>query len=330
MSRMIAATALAGFCVVATLTASGDTARAEEPYPSRPIRLILPQPAGGAVDLIARVLGDRLGEQMRQPVIVENQPGANGGLAAGQVARSAPDGYTLFMAVDTNLVVNPNLYPNLAYDPFRDFRPLSIIAKVYLVLVASSKVEANSVQELLTFARANPGKLNYASIGLGTQAHLGMELLKMMTKTDITQVSYRGTAPAMTDIAAGVVDVMFTGPPSAMALAAGGKGKLLAVASPRRSSLMPKVPTVQEAGVPGYELSGWFGLLAPAKTPQAIVDRLSGEVAKAVTDPRLKDRLTEQGLDVVGSSPGDMLAVMTADTKKWGEVITATGAKIPQ
>jgi tripartite-type tricarboxylate transporter receptor subunit TctC len=276
------------------------------------------------------VLGDRLGEQMRQPVIVENQPGANGGLAAGQVARSAPDGYTLFMAVDTNLVVNPNLYPNLAYDPFRDFRPLSIIAKVYLVLVASSKVEANSVQELLTFARANPGKLNYASIGLGTQAHLGMELLKMMTKTDITQVSYRGTAPAMTDIAAGVVDVMFTGPPSAMALAAGGKGKLLAVASPRRSSLMPKVPTVQEAGVPGYELSGWFGLLAPAKTPQAIVDRLSGEVAKAVTDPRLKDRLTEQGLDVVGSSPGDMLAVMTADTKKWGEVITATGAKIPQ
>jgi tripartite-type tricarboxylate transporter receptor subunit TctC len=327
MSRLIAATALACLSLVA---ASGDTARAEEPYPSRPIRLILPQPAGGAVDLIARALGDRLSEQMRQPVIVENQPGANGGLAAGQVARSAPDGYTLFMAVDTNLVVNPNLYPNLAYDPFRDFRPISIIAKVYLVLVASSKVEANSVQELLTFARANPGKLNYASIGLGTQAHLGMELLKMMTKTDITQVSYRGTAPAITDIAAGVVDVMFTGPPSAMALAAGGKGKLLAVASPRRSSLMPHVPTVQEAGVPGYELSGWFGLLAPAKTPQTIVDRLSGEVGKAVADARLKDRLTEQGLDVVGSSPGDMLAVMTADTKKWGEVITATGAKIPQ
>src|SRR5215468_2608326 len=158
----------------------------------------------------------RLSYAMRQPVIVENQPGANGGLAAGQVARAAPDGYTLFVAVDTNLVVNPNLYPNLAYDPFRDFIPISIIAKVYLVLVASSKVEANSVQELLAFARAHPGKLNYASIGLGTQAHLGMELLKMMTKTDITQVSYRGTAPAMTDIAAGVVDVMFTGPPSAM------------------------------------------------------------------------------------------------------------------
>ena len=203
MPRVMAAIAVLCFSVVASLTALGGSARADEPYPSKPIRLILPQPAGGAVDLIARSLADRLSESTRQPVIVENQPGANGGLAAGQVMRSTPDGYTLFMAVDTNLVVNPSLYPNLTYDPFRDFIPISIIAKVYLVLVASSKIEANSVRELLAFARANPGKLNYASIGLGTQAHLGMELFKMMTKTDITQVSYRGTAPAMTDIAAG-------------------------------------------------------------------------------------------------------------------------------
>jgi tripartite-type tricarboxylate transporter receptor subunit TctC len=323
--RAVARIVLACFC----LLAFGANVRAEEPYPSKRIRLILPQPAGGAVDLIARALGDHLSESMRQPVIVENMPGANGGLAAGQVARATPDGHTLFMAVDTNLVVNPSLYPNLAYDPFRDFIPISIIAKVYLVLVASPKVEINSVQELLAFARANPGKLNYASIGLGTQAHLGMELLKMMTKTDITQVSYRGTAPAMTDIAAGVVEVMFTGPPSALALAAGGKVKILAVASPTRSQLMPQVPTVQEAGVPGYELSGWFGLLAPAKTPQSVIDRLSSEVKKAVADARLKDRLTEQGLEIFGSTSAEMLAVMTADTKKWSEVI-ATGAKIPQ
>ena len=337
MPRIMAAIAVAGLSVVVGLTAFG--ARADEPYPSKPIRLVLPQPAGGAVDLIARSLADRLSESMRQPVIVENQPGANGGLAAGQVTRSSPDGYTLFMAVDTNLVVNPSLYPtspttlrgpNLTYDPFRDFIPISIIAKVYLVLVASSKIEANSVHELLTFARANPGKLNYASIGLGTQAHLGMELFKMMTKTDITQVSYRGTAPAMTDIAAGVVDVMFTGPPSAMALATGGKVKMLAVASPVRSSLMPQLPTVHEAGVPGYELGGWFGLLAPTRTPQNVVDRLASEVRKAVADPKLKERLTEQGLDVFGSSSEEMLAVMRADTKKWAEVIAATGAKIPQ
>ena len=183
------ATALACLSLLVLIAASGESAAADEPYPSKPVRFVLPQPAGGAVDLIARALGDRLSYAMRQPVIVENQPGANGGLAAGQVARAAPDGYTLFMAVDTNLVVNPNLYPNLAYDPFRDFTPISIIAKVYLVLVASSKIEATSVQELLAFARAHPGKLNYASIGLGTQAHLGMELLKIMTKTDITQVS---------------------------------------------------------------------------------------------------------------------------------------------
>jgi tripartite-type tricarboxylate transporter receptor subunit TctC len=306
------------------------TAAGADDYPSKPIRFILPQPAGGAVDLIARTLGDRLSEQMRQPVIVENQPGANGGLAGGQVTRSTPDGYTLFMAVDTNLVVNPSLYPNLAYDPVRDFIPISIIAKVYLVLVASSKLEANSVQELIALAKASPGKLNYASIGLGTQAHLGMELFKLMTKTDIAQVSYRGTAPAMTDIAGGVVDVMFTGPPSAMALAAGGKVKMLAVASPQRSQLIPQVPTVQEAGVPGYELAGWFGLLAPAKTPPSVVDRLASEVKKAVADPKLKDRLTEQGLDVFGSSSEEMRAIMQSDTKKWSEVIAATGAKIPQ
>jgi tripartite-type tricarboxylate transporter receptor subunit TctC len=326
-------TALACLAIIATAIVAiaivGRPARADD-YPSKPIRLILPQPAGGAVDLIARSLGDRLSESMRQPVIVENLPGANGGLAGSQVTRATPDGHTLFMAVDTNLVVNPNLYPSLSYDPFRDFIPISIIAKIYLVLVASSQVEANSVQELIAFAKANPGKLNYASIGLGTQAHLGMELFKMMTRTDIAQVSYRGTAPAMTDIAAGVVEVMFTGPPSAMALATGGKVKILAVASPRRSSLMPSVPTVQEAGVPGYELSGWFGLLAPAKTPPSVVDRLASEVKKAVADPKLKDRLTEQGLEVVGSSSDDMLAVMQADTKKWSEVIAATGAKIPQ
>jgi tripartite-type tricarboxylate transporter receptor subunit TctC len=156
------------------------------------------------------------------------------------------------------------------------------------------------------------------------------EMFKLMTKTDIAQVSYRGTAPAMTDIAAGVVEVMFTGPPSAMSLSAGGKVKMLAVASPRRSSLMPNVPTVQEAGVPGYELAGWFGLLAPAKTPQSVVDRLTSEVKKAVADARLKDRLTEQGLEVFGSSSDEMLAIMRSDTKKWGEVIAATGAKIPQ
>src|ERR1700730_17564099 len=187
MPRIVATIPIAAFACLTLLahpTLLG-AACAEESFASKPIHLILPQTAGGAVDLIARSLGERLSESLRQPVIVENQPGANGALAAGAVTRSTPDGYTLFMAVDTNLVVNPSLYPNLAYDPFRDFIPISIIAKVYLVLVASPKVEANSVRELIAFAKGTPGRLNYASIGLGTQAHLGMELFKLLTRTDI-------------------------------------------------------------------------------------------------------------------------------------------------
>ena len=314
-------------CALAILS---QAPAAAQDYPTRPIKLVLPQPAGGAIDLISRTLGDRLAEQMQQPVIVENQPGANGGLAAGQVARSAPDGYTLFMAVDTNLTVNPNLYPNLTYDPFADFAPISVLTKVALVLVANPKVPANNVHELIAYAKANPGKLNYASIGLGTQAHLGMELFKLMTKTDINMVSYRGTAPAMTDVVGGQVDVMFTGPPSAKAMSEGGKLKLLAVGGKARLALMPEVPTVDESGVPGYELVGWFGILAPARTPVPLLGRLTREVRQAVADARFRDKMTAQGLEVFGSTAEQMQALMRADTQKWAEVIKATGAKIPQ
>ena len=326
MRLAFGAAAVVGFIAVAAPAAG----QADGVYPAKPIKFVLPQPPGGAVDLISRTLADRLAEQMKQPVIVENMPGANGGLAGAAVARAAPDGYTLFMAVDTNVAVNPNLYPNLAYEPFRDFTPISVISKVALVLVSSTKVEANNVSELIAYAKAHPGKLNYASIGLGTQAHLGMELLKIMSKIDINQVSYRGTAQAMTDIASGAVDVMFTGPPSAKSVSDAGKAKLIAVAGKTRMSLIPHVPTVDESGVPGYELTGWFGLLAPAGTPKAIVERLSQEISKAVADPRLHSRLTAQGLDVVGSTSEEMLALMQADTRKWAEVIKATGAKIPQ
>jgi tripartite-type tricarboxylate transporter receptor subunit TctC len=326
MKRIVAAAVCAGLSV---LIAGAGLARADE-YPSRPIKLILPQPAGGAVDLIARSLGERLSEQMKQPVIVENMPGANGSLAAAAVSRAAPDGYTLMLAVDSNLVINPTLYNNLNYDPFRDFAPISVIAKLHMVLVANPKVEANNVPELIAYAKSHPNKLNYAGIGFGTAMHMGMELFKFMTTTEINHVSYRGTAPAMTDVVAGVVDVMFTGPPSAKAMSEGGKLKLLAVASPQRMPLMPDVPTVSESGVPGYEMGSWFGLLAPAKTPKAIVDRISREVATAVNDPRFSGKMTAQGLQVVGGTPEQMLAMMRADTSKWADLVKATGIKIPQ
>jgi tripartite-type tricarboxylate transporter receptor subunit TctC len=311
-------------------TAVGLKPAGAQDYPSRNIKLILPQPAGGAVDLIARVLGERLAEQMNQPVIVENMPGANGSLAGAAVARAAPDGYTLMLAVDSNLVVNPSLYSNLNYDPFRDFIPISVIAKLNTVLVANPKVEATNVRELIAYAKAHPNKLNYAGIGIGSAMHMGMELFKFETGVQINHVPYRGTAAAITDVVAGVVDLMFTGPPAAKAMSAEGKLRLLAVASLQRVPSMPDVPTVSESGVPGFEMAGWFGLLAPAKTPQPIIERLSAEVTKAVHDPRFSERMTAQGLQAVGGTPAQMLATMQADTRKWGELIKSANIKIEQ
>jgi tripartite-type tricarboxylate transporter receptor subunit TctC len=316
--------------LLVALLAGAGSLRAEETYPAKPVTIVLPQPPGGAVDLIARTLAERLSEQLKQPFVVENKPGANGGLAAGQVARATPDGHTLFLAVDTNLCVNPNLYPNIGYDPFRDFAPISILVKLDLVLVAHAGVPFDDVQGMIAYAKANPGTLNYAAIGLGTQQHLGMELFKRMTGTDIAQINYRGTAPATTELLAGIVQVMFTGPQAANAHQNSGKLKVLAVAGPKRLALMPDVPTMQEAGVPGYELSGWFGLLAPARTPPTVVDRITRAVRIAVADPRFTDRLTAQGMEIVGSTPAEMLARMQADTAKWLDVIRATGARIQQ
>lgn len=312
---------------VAQVLIGGGAAHAKT-YPSEVIRLILPQPAGGAVDLIARSLGQRLSESLGQPVIVENVPGANGGIAAARVARAAPDGYTLMFAVDSNLVVNPSLYPNLTYDPFRDFAPISIVAGLYMVLVANPNVPANTVGELIAYAKANPNKLNYAGIGLGTSPHMGMELFKFITKTQINEVEYRGTAQAMTDVLSGVVDIMLTGPPSAKALSKDGKLKLLAVAGPQRLPLMPDVPTLAEAGVPGIEIESWFGLLAPAKTPKPILNLLSKEVKKAAADPRFMDLMHSQGLEIIISTPEQMMSRMRDDTKKWKQLIDEVGIKI--
>jgi len=315
---------------VATCAALAATARADDRYPSRPVKLVLPQPAGGAVDLIARALADRLAEQMGQPFIVENMPGANGSIAGGNVARAPADGYTLMLAVDSNLVINPSLYHTLTYDPFKDFAPISIIARLNMVLVANPKVSANSVRELIDYAKQNPNKLNYAEIGIGSAMHMGMEQFKFMTKTEINRVSYRGTAPAISDVVAGNVDLMFTGPPSAKSMSEGGKLKLLAVASADRIALLPDVPTVAEAGVPGYTMASWFGLLAPAKTQTTIVERLSTETKTAVNSQVFKDRMKSVGLEVDGGTPAAMLETMRSDTQRWAELIKATGITIPQ
>ena len=303
---------------------------AQDAYPSKPIQLVVTTAAGGANDLVARAVAEWLSESMRQPVIIENQPAGNGGIAAGQVARATPDGYTLIMVVDSTLTVNPHLYRNLAYDPFRDVMPISAVTRLPLVMVVNPGIKAANVRELIALAKANPGKLTYASTGLGTQLHVGMELFKLMTKTDILHVPYRATTGAMTDLMGGRIDMVLIGQSSAKAQVESGKLRILAIASTKRTPLMPDVATMEEAGVPGYEVSSWFGLLAPAKTPKTIVDRLAQEVKKASTDPRFIATLAPQGMQILAASPDETLAAMRADSKKWGDVIAATGTTINQ
>lgn len=317
-------------CLLAWATGVSQDAWSQtlESYPSRPIRVILPQPPGGAVDIISRALGVRFTELLGQQIVVDNRPGANGIIAAEMVAKSPPDGDTLFMAVDTNLVVNPNLYTKISYDPFRDFAPISVVAKVGLALVLHPSVQANSVRDLIALAKARPGEINYASIGFGTQHHLGMELFKSMAGINLTHVPHKGTAAAMTEVLAGRSALMFTGMPSALASAKAGTLKVLAVTSERRSILASDIPTMSEAGAPGFELSAWFGLLAPARTPEPIMERLAKAAAESVAHPEFRKMLSSQGIEPLGSSPAAMAALMKSDTEKWAKVIRDSGAKV--
>jgi tripartite-type tricarboxylate transporter receptor subunit TctC len=331
-NRLLPSRAALIVCTVAAALAGvlPRPAGAQGVFPSKTIRLVLPQPAGGAVDLIARTLGDRLADNLKTAVVVDNQPGANGSLAAGSVTRAAPDGHTLFFAIDTNLVVNPHLYANLSYDPFKDLAPISVVATLDTVLVVNPSVPAKDVAELIAYARANPDKLNYASVGLGSLMHLGMELFMLRTGTRLTHVPYRGTAPATTDLVAGVVQAMFTGPQAAQPLIEGGQLRGLAVAGLRRSELMPQMPTMTEAGVDNLQVSGWFGVMAPAQTPAAVISRLSTEIGKVTIDAGFKSRLAAQGIAVRGSTANEMAALMRSDSAMWRDLIKSAGISIPR
>jgi tripartite-type tricarboxylate transporter receptor subunit TctC len=232
------------------------------------------------------------------------------------------------MAVDTNLVVNPNLYAKVPYDPFRDFAPIGLVAKVGLALVVHPSVQASSLRELIALAKSRPGEINYASIGYGTQHHLGMELFKSLAGINLTHIPYKGTAAAVTEVLAGRTALMFTGMPSALTNAKAGKLKALAVTTAQRSEFAPHLPTMAEAGVPGFELYAWFGLLAPAKTPEPIIERLSKALSGSVAHPEFRTVLTKQGIEPLGGTPAMMTALMKADTEKWAKVIRDSGAKI--
>jgi tripartite-type tricarboxylate transporter receptor subunit TctC len=304
--------------------------RAQGAYPSRPIQVVVTTAAGGALDLVARTTTERLAEALQQPLIIENQPAGNGTVAAGQFAKAAPDGQTLMMVVDSTVTINPHLYNNIAYDPFRDFAPVSMITRLPLVLVGRPGLQARDLRELMSLAKANPGKLSYASTGVGTILHIGMELFKLRSGTDILHVPYRATTTAMADILGDRVDLVLVGLSSAKANIEAGKLRAYAVAAPQRSSLLPNVPTMHEAGLPGAEMTSWFGMFAPAKTPAAILQRLSQEIRNASAHPKFIAALAPQGMQIVASSPEEMLQAMREDSAKWGDVIRQTGTTIAQ
>ena len=298
------------------------------PYPTRPIRLVVPFPAGGTTDILARSVAQKLTEAWGQPVVVDNRPGAAGNIGAELVAKSPADGYTLLMGTVGTHAINASLYAKMPYDHVKDFVPVILVAGVPNVLVVNPAVPANSVQELIVYAKANPGKLNFASSGSGTSIHLAGELFKVSAGVQMTHIPYKGSSPALQDLIGGQVKLMFDNLPSALPQIKGGKLRALAVTSSTRAAVLPDVPTVAESGLPGFEASSWFGVLAPAGTPPAIVTRINAEVAKWLASPEARDKLLSQGANAVGGTPEDFARHIQVETAKWAKVVKESGAKV--
>ena len=302
-------------------------------WPSKPVRIVVPFAPGGTTDILARALAPELGKAFGQTFIIENKPGAGGNTGADLVAKSPPDGYTLLMGTVGTQAINPALYPKMPYDAVKDFMPITLFAGVPNVLVINPAKAAaykiTDVKSLIAYAKANPGKLNMASSGNGTSIHLSGELFKSMTGTYMLHFPYRGSGPALLDLIGGTMDVMFDNLPSALPQIKAGKLKALAVTSAQRSAALPDLPTIAEAGpVKGFDASSWFGLLAPAGTPADIVNRIQQETAKALQLPALKERLLSQGAIPSGNTPAQFTQFIAAETKKWAQVVKASGAKV--
>jgi len=309
-------------------TAAGAQTNPAASYPSRAITMVVPFPAGGTTDILGRFVGQALSAAWSQPVVIENRGGAGGNIGAGAVAKAAPDGYTLLVGTVGTNAINASLYAKMPYDTLKDFVAVTQIAAVPNMLVVTPSLPVNSVAELIAYAKANPGKLNMASSGNGTSIHLSGELFKVMTGVDMVHVPYKGSAPALNDLISGQVQLMFDNMPSALPQVKGGTLKALAVTSATRSPAMPDLPTVAEAGVPGFEASSWFGIFAPAGTPKEIVDKLQAEIARILKTPEMAERLAQQGAAPVGNTSAEFTAYTQAEFKKWADVVKASGAKV--
>ncbi|OWW19607.1 tripartite tricarboxylate transporter substrate binding protein [Noviherbaspirillum denitrificans] len=320
--------------VAAAAAVIGSSAAFGQAYPTKPIKLIVPFPPGGTTDILARAVGGELQKAWGQAVIIDNRPGAGGNIGSEVVAKSPADGYTLLMGTVGTHAINQSLYSKLAFDPIKDFAPVTLVASVPNVLVLNAAfAEKNKIIDVTSFInylKGHPGRLNMASSGNGTSIHLAGELFKTQTRTFMVHIPYRGSAPAITDLLGGQADLMFDNLPSAMPYIKAGRLKALGVTSAKPSPALPDVPPIAQTGgdLTGFEASSWFGILAPAGTPPDIVNKLQQEIAKALASPAVKEKLVAQGADPVGNTPEQFAAHIQAETRKWSKVVKDSGAKV--
>ena len=297
-----------------------------QPYPNKPIRMIVVSAPAGSTDLLARSVGRALTESMGQTIVLDNKPGGGGIIASETLAKAPPDGYTILMP-NTSHSVLPSLHAKLPYDPIKDFAPVSLVALTHSLLLVNPSVPVKSVKELIELAKAQPGKLNYASGTTGASAHFGAELLKLMAGVNIVQVPYKGTAAQLTALLSGEVQMSFVTMPSALPHVSAGRLRVLAIGSPKRSPALPDVPTVAESGLPGFDIGAWNGILAPARTPQPIIMRLNAEIVKMTKNPEYKEHASSQGAELVGDTPQEFAAYIKTQIARFAKVVKATGMR---
>jgi tripartite-type tricarboxylate transporter receptor subunit TctC len=316
MNRLVERGAIALLMVLASLAAS-----AQDAYPTKPVRIIVPFAAGGVADALPRIVGEKLAQKWGQPVVVENKVGASGNIGMAEGARAAPDGYTLVLAPTGNLTVNPTLFPKLPFDTHADLTPVTLLAQSPNVLVVHPSVPAKNVRELIAYAKANPDKLNFASPGDGSGAHLAGELLKLDAGIQATHVPYKGLAPAVNDLLGGNVQMMFAGISTILQHVKSGKLVALAIAGPARNPQLPDVPTMAESGLPGFDVTSWYGIVTRTGTPATIVQKVQRDMAEALQSEDVKAKLAGLGLEPVGNTPEAFAAVIKAESRKWGDIV---------